>query len=51
MSHEGGRRLRVFKNCVLRKIFGPKRDKVRGDWIKLHIEELSDLYSSPNIVG
>jgi hypothetical protein len=35
---------------LLRKIFGPKRDKVTGDWRKLHNEELNDLYSSPNIV-
>jgi len=39
----------VFENRVLR-IFGPKRDKVTGDWRKLHNEELNDLYSSPNIV-
>jgi hypothetical protein len=37
-------RLRVFENRVLRRIFGPKRDEVRGDWIKLHNEELNDLY-------
>jgi hypothetical protein len=36
-------RLRVFENRVLRRIFGPKRDVVRGDWIKLHNEELNDL--------
>jgi len=35
---------------VLRRIFGPKRDEVTGDWRRLHIEELNDLYSSPNIV-
>ena len=44
------RRLRVFENRVLRKIFGPKRDKVTVEWRKLHIEELNDLYCSPNIV-
>ena len=43
-------RLRVFENRVLRRIFGPKRDGVTGDWRKLHNEELNDLYSSPNIV-
>jgi hypothetical protein len=35
---------------VLRRIFGPKRDEVTGKWRKLHIEELDDLYSSPNIM-
>jgi len=35
---------------VLRRIFGPKRGEVRGEWRKLHNEELNDLYSSPNIV-
>ena len=38
------RRLRVFENRVLRRIFGPKRDKVTGKWRKLHNEELNDLY-------
>jgi hypothetical protein len=42
-------RLRVFGNRVLRRIFGPKRDKVTGTWRRLHNEELNDLYSSPTI--
>jgi hypothetical protein len=44
------RRLKVYDNRVLRRIFGPKRDKVTGDWIKLYNKDLNDLYSSPNIV-
>ena len=44
------RRLRVFENRVLRRVFGPKRDEVTGEWRKLHNEELSDLYSLPDIV-
>jgi hypothetical protein len=39
----------VFENRVLRRIFGPKRDEVTGEWRKLHTEELKDLYSSPII--
>ena len=44
------RRLRVFENRVLRRVFGPKRDEVTGEWRKLHNEELSGGYSLPNIV-
>ena len=44
------RRLRVFGNRVLRRIFGPKRDEVKGEWRKLHNEELNDLYLSTDIV-
>jgi hypothetical protein len=43
--------LRVFENRVLRRIFGPERDDVTGEWRKLHNEELHILYSSPNILG
>jgi hypothetical protein len=43
-------RLRVFENRVLRRIFGPKKDKVTGELRKLHNEELRDLYSSPSII-
>jgi len=44
------RKLRVFENMVLRRIFGPRRYEVTGEWRRLHKEELNDLYSSPNIV-
>ena len=40
----------MFENRVLRRLLGPKRDEVTGDWRKLHKEELRDLYSLPNIV-
>jgi hypothetical protein len=40
----------VFENRVLRRIFGPKRDEVTGEWRKLHNEELHELYSSPSII-
>jgi len=43
-------KLRVFENMVLRRIFGPRRDEVKGERRRLHNEELNDLYSSPNIV-
>ena len=43
-------RLRVFENRMLKRIFGPKRDEVTGEWRKLHNEDLRDLYSLPNIV-
>ena len=42
--------MRMFENTVLRRIFGPKRDKVTREWRKLHNEELSNLYYLPNIV-
>jgi hypothetical protein len=40
----------VFENRVLRRIFGPKRDEVTGEWRKLHNKEFRDLYSSPSII-
>jgi hypothetical protein len=40
----------VLENRVLRRIFGPKRDEVTGEWRKLHNEELRDLYSLPSII-
>jgi len=43
------RKLRVFEN-MLRRIFGPRRDEVTGEWRRLHNEELNDLYCAPNIV-
>jgi hypothetical protein len=42
--------LRVFENRVLRRIFGPKRDEVTGEWRKFHNKELHDLNSSPSII-
>jgi hypothetical protein len=41
----------VFENRVLRRIFGPKREEVAGDWRRLHNEELHNLYASPNIIS
>jgi hypothetical protein len=43
-------RLRVFKNRVLRRIFGPEREEVAGGWRRLHNEELHNLDASPNII-
>jgi len=40
----------VFENEVLNRIFEPKREEVTGEWRRLHIEELNDLYSPPNII-
>jgi hypothetical protein len=44
-------RLRVFENRVLRRVFGPKRDEVTGEWRKLHNKEIHDIYSSINIIS
>jgi hypothetical protein len=40
----------MFENRRLRRIFGPKRDEVTGDWRKLHTKEIHNLYSSPNVM-
>jgi hypothetical protein len=49
LTLEDEHRLRVFENRVSRRIFGPKRDEIKGEWRKIHNEELNNLYSSPNI--
>jgi hypothetical protein len=46
----GEHRLKLFENRVLRRIYGPKRDEVTGEWRKLHSGELHNLYSSPDII-
>ena len=46
----GGKEAKAFENKALRRIFGPRRDEVTGDWRRLHNEEINVLYSSPNIV-
>jgi hypothetical protein len=51
LTLRGERRLKLFENRVLRRIFEPKREKVTRKWKKLHNEELNNLYSSPNIMG
>jgi hypothetical protein len=47
---EEERKLRVFENRVLRKIFGPKWDEVAGEWQRHHYEVFNDLYCSPNVI-
>jgi len=44
------RKLRMFEDMVLRRIFGPRRDEVTVEWRRMHNEELNDLYSSSNMV-
>ena len=50
LTLRGERKLRVFENMVLRRIFGPRRDEVMGEWKRMHNEEINDLYTLPNIV-
>jgi len=45
------RKLRVFEHVVLRRIFGPRRDEVTGEWRRMRTEKLNDLYSSPILCG
>ena len=47
---KGGKKLRVFENKVLRRLFGSRKDEVTGEWGIMHNVELNSLYSSPNIV-
>ena len=49
LTHLTPHRLRVFENRIMKKLFGPKRDEVTGEWKRLYNEELTDLYCSPNI--
>jgi hypothetical protein len=49
LTLRGERRVRVIENRVLRRMFGPMRDEITGEWRQLHSEELNDLYSSRNI--
>jgi hypothetical protein len=51
VSHAKGITKIAFENRVLRRIFGPKREEVVGDWRRLHNEELHNLYASQNIIG
>jgi len=50
MTSREERKLKVFENVVLKRIFGPRREEVTGEWRRLHNGEINDLYSSPNIV-
>jgi hypothetical protein len=50
LTVRGEHKVRVFKNRVVRRIFGPKKDGVTGGWRKLHSKELQNLYSSPSII-
>jgi len=45
------RRLRLLENTALRRLFGPERDQVTGEWRRLHSEEFNDVYVLPNIFG